>query len=193
MQSWARFRTAGALAACAYAVHSLRYALAYGSHAGTELQRQGHAYLAGAPVLLTALLALGAGELVRAVARGDRAPGAPPPLTRIWALAALALMAVFGLQESLEGLLAAGHPAGVAAVVSGGGWLAAPLAIAFGLLVAVVDRGARAVLAARSARLRMPAPRPPIAAFSFAPPHERARRGSNRLRRGRAPPLAAGS
>jgi hypothetical protein len=64
MQSWARFRTAGALAACAYAVHSLRYALAYGSHAGTELQRQGHAYLAGAPVLLTALLAVGAALLV---------------------------------------------------------------------------------------------------------------------------------
>jgi branched-chain amino acid transport system ATP-binding protein len=64
MQSWGRFRAAGALAACAYAVHSLRYALAYGSQAPAELQSQGHAYLAGAPVLLTALLAVGAGELV---------------------------------------------------------------------------------------------------------------------------------
>jgi hypothetical protein len=190
MQSWARFRTAGALAACAYAVHSLRYALAYGSHAGAELQRQGHAYLAGAPVLLTALLALAAAELVRAVARGDRAPDAAPSLTRTWALAAVALMAIFGVQESLEGLLAAGHPAGVAAVVGGGGWLAAPLAIAFGLLVAVVERGARAALAARPARLRLPAPRPAIAGFSFAPPHDRARRGSNGLARGRAPPVA---
>jgi hypothetical protein len=65
-----------------------------------------------------------------------------------------------------------------------------PLAVAFGLLVAVVDRGARAVLATGPARLRLPAARPPIVDFSFAPPHERARRGTNTLRRGRAPPIA---
>jgi hypothetical protein len=192
MQSWARFRTAGALAACAYAVHSLRYTLAYGSHAGSELHRQGHAYLAGAPVLLTALLALGAGELVRAAARGERAPDARRTLLRTWALAAVALMAVFGVQESLEGLLAAGHPAGLAAVFGGGGWLAAPLSAVFGLLVAVLDRGARAVLAGASARLRLAAPRPPALRVSLLPPAGRAPQRAVSLRRGRAPPLVAG-
>jgi uncharacterized membrane protein YidH (DUF202 family) len=192
MQSWARFRTAGALAACAYAVHSLRYTLAYGSHAGTELHRQGHAYLAGAPVLLTGLLALGAGELVRAAARGERAAETRPSLARMWVLGAVALMAIFGIQESLEGLLATGHPAGLAAVLGGGGWLAVPLAVAFGLLVAVLDRGARAVLSGTAARLRLAAPRPPALRISFVAPVGCAPQRAIALRRGRAPPSVAG-
>src|ERR671936_2612673 len=137
MRRWARLRTGATLAACAYAVHSLRYALAYGSHAGAELQRQGHAYLGAAPVLLTALLALGAGELIRAAARGDRHAGAPAPLLRVWALAAVALVGIFGIQELLEGMVAAGHASGLQAVGGGGGWLPAPLSGGFGVLFAL--------------------------------------------------------
>jgi hypothetical protein len=40
-----RFRLAALLAAGALAVHELRYALAYGEHAGREASAQGHAYL----------------------------------------------------------------------------------------------------------------------------------------------------
>ena len=40
-----RFRLASLLAAGALAVHELRYALAYGDHAGHEAAAQGHAYL----------------------------------------------------------------------------------------------------------------------------------------------------
>jgi hypothetical protein len=188
MQRWDRLRTAGALAACAYAVHSLRYLLAYGSHAGTELHRQGHAYLAGAPVLLTAALAVGAGELVRAAARGDRPATHKASLTTTWALAAVTLLAMFGTQELLEGVLATGHPTGIAAIVGGGGWLAAPLSVAFGLLVAVLGRGARAALAGPGARLRLAAPRPVPLRLSWPPPRDGARRGAGPWRRGRAPP-----
>lgn len=185
-------RTAGTLAACAYAVHSLRYLLAYGSHAQGELQRQGHAYLSAAPVLLTALLALGAGELLRAAARGERAPGAGLPLLRTWALAAGALLALFCIQELLEGILAAGHPGGLQAVAAGGGWLAVPLSCAFGLLAAVLLRGARAVLSGSGAALRLALPRPQALCPGRPMPAATVRRGTVRLGRGRAPPAPAG-
>jgi hypothetical protein len=191
MQSWARLRTGATLAACAYAVHSLRYTLAYGSHADSELQRQGHAYLAAAPALLTALLALGAGELVRAAARGERASGGGSPLLRTWGLASVVLLAIFGIQEVAEGMFAAGHPGGVDAIVGGGGWLAAPLAAAFGLLVAVLGRGARAVLAGEAARLRPAAARAAQLTLAWPAPPDGAGRGAELWRRGRAPPRAA--
>jgi hypothetical protein len=191
MHRWARFRTAGSLAACAYAVHSLRYLLAYGSHAGAELHRQGHAYLAGAPIVLTAVLAVGAGELARAAARGHRPSAGGASLLATWMVAALALLAMFSIQELLEGLLATGHPAGIAAVAGGGGWLAAPLSVAFGLVVAVLGRAARAALGGAGARLGPTATRPAPVRLSWAPPREGARRGAGPWRRGRAPPTAA--
>jgi hypothetical protein len=171
-------------------VHSLRYALAYGSHAGAELQRQGHAYLGAAPVLLTALLALGAGELIRAAARGDRHAGAPAPLLRVWALAAVALVGIFGIQELLEGMVAAGHASGLQAVVGGGGWLAAPLSVAFGLLFAVLGRAAHAVLA--GTRLRLAAPLPAGPARSWSCSIDAAPIGARLSARGRGPPALAG-
>lgn len=189
MRSWARLRTGATLAACAYAVHSLRYTLAYGSHAGSELHRQGHAYLAGAPVLLTALLALGAGELVRTAARGEEAPGAKASLPRTAALAGVALLAIFGIQELVEGVLAAGHPAGLEAIVGGGGWLAAPLSAAFGLLVAVLDRGACAVRAHPRVRVCAPATHQVERRLSWPLPPDGVGRGAELWRRGRAPPV----
>jgi len=50
------------------------------------------------------------------------------------------LLAIFVGQECLEGLIAAGHPAGPAAVLAAGGWIAMPLALAIGTLLAVVAR-----------------------------------------------------
>ena len=55
---------------------------------------------------------------------------------------------LFVLQETLEGLFATGHPGGAAGVFGHGGWWAIPLALAVGLLLALVlrvaDRFARA-------------------------------------------------
>jgi hypothetical protein len=192
MRRWARLRTGATLAACAYAVHSLRYALAYGSHAGEELQRQGHAYLSAAPVVLTAVLALAAGELIRAAARGDEAPVATAPLRRTWLLGAMALLAIFSVQELLEGVLAAGHTSGVQALVGGGGWLAAPLAIVVGLVLALLQRGARRLLAAAGPRLGAPRPRPLAATLAPSTPRPAGRNLLGSWLRGRAPPALAG-
>ena len=54
-------------------------------------------------------------------------------------------MAVFIAQETVEGMLAAAHPAGVAAVLGHGGWIAAPIALAVGRVVAYLLGGLDAV------------------------------------------------
>ena len=79
-----------------------------------------------------------------------------------------ALLLVFCSQELAEGALAPAHPAGLAALVAGGGWVAAPLALAFGLLVAVAERLLDRAEIAIAARLQAPirpaaAPDPPAA------------------------------
>ena len=89
-----------------------------------------------------------------------------------------------------EGALAEGHPAGVAGVVGHGGWLAIPLALAVGALVAAAARGAEALETLGDPRpipaLRLPAP--PLVA---APGRAVAVVGGRVLARhlaGRAPP-----
>jgi len=63
-------RSAALIALAALAVHQLRYLLAYGSDAHTELLRQGHAYLfQSLPVLIGFGLSAIAASLVRAVLR----------------------------------------------------------------------------------------------------------------------------
>ncbi|HEU4978594.1 MAG TPA: hypothetical protein VFT42_06850 [Solirubrobacteraceae bacterium] len=132
-------RTAALLLTAAFAVHQLRYALAFGHHAGHALAHQGHGYLLFAGPLLGSLLGL-------AVARMLRALAAPPAgrtarvhrLGVLWPLCSLALVALYTGQETLEGLVASGHPHGWAAVAASGGWLALPLAAAAGLVVALL-------------------------------------------------------
>ena len=78
---------------------------------------------------------------------------------RLWARTSSALLAMFVVQETLEGLLAPGHPAGFAAVFGHGGWLALPLAAAVGALIALALRGAAAtepLAAAPAGWLRWP-------------------------------------
>jgi uncharacterized membrane protein YidH (DUF202 family) len=103
-------RAAALLYVAELAVHQLRYRLAYGHHAGHELAAQGHAYLSWATLLAALLLAAAGGELVAQLARAERRREHRRRRWLIcWAAASAALLIAYACQESLEGLLAAGH------------------------------------------------------------------------------------
>jgi hypothetical protein len=140
-------RGAALMPAAALGVHQLRYELAFGADAPRALAQQGHAYLSSLTpwIVLLAGLALGAslGSLAQRWARGPEAQDAGALSrraagVRVWLLASAALFAIFAGQELMEGLLAGGHAAGVAAVLGGGGWWALPAALAVGGLLALV-------------------------------------------------------
>ena len=193
-----RSRAAALLPLASFAVHELRYRLAYGPDSGSQLARQGHAYLGVLRPLVAIGCALAAAELLARLAaawRVGEADERPFGRRRLWALVALALAAVYVGQELLEGALASGHPAGLGGVLGGGGWLALPLSIAIGGVLALALAGARAaVLALAHGRRRAPAPRvrgrsrrPPLSALL-------ARQAPLALAAaGRAPPVAAAS
>jgi hypothetical protein len=141
-----RFRAAALIAAGALAVHELRYLLAYGDRSGAEAAAQGHAYLASVTTVVAALLVLVVATFIARLASGARAAGAASIHSprRLWAMVTIAVLAIFVLQESVEGLLASGHPAGLDGVFGHGGWLAVPLAAVIGALIALALRGAAA-------------------------------------------------
>jgi len=157
---------AGALIAVgALGVHDLRYLLAYQGDAGRELSLQGHGYLRLATPLIAGLVVLAAAafatRLLRAYAAGDGdEPRALPSTRRIWLLTSALLVSVYSVQEWLEGGLATGHPGGLAAPYSHGGWLAVPLALVIGLVLALALRGAAAAIAVAAARGRARLGRP---------------------------------
>src|SRR5919109_261204 len=62
------------------------------------------------------------------------------PLARRIAVFAASLLAIYAGQESLEGILAAGHSLGVATLLADGAWIALPLALGIGALAAVIAR-----------------------------------------------------
>ena len=131
----------------AFAVHQLRYWLAFGSKAGIELQRTGHSYLHSAVPWLIVLLALAVGGFLRALGRAFAGHTSPArftlSLTALWLACSAALVAIFACQEFLEGLFATGHPAGLAGVFGYGGWWSIPAAMSIGLVLATVLHGAR--------------------------------------------------
>ncbi|MGP0052703.1 MAG: hypothetical protein ACLPZR_28225 [Solirubrobacteraceae bacterium] len=151
----ARSRIAGLapvalLPPAAFAVHQLRYMLAYGAGAGAELQRTGHSYLHSAVPWLVLALALVAGGFLRALGRAFSGQTSLPRYTLsfagLWLACAAALVAIFACQEFMEGLLARGHPAGWVGIFGYGGWWAIPAAICIGLVLAAVLHGARWML-----------------------------------------------
>jgi hypothetical protein len=124
----------------AFAVHQIRFMLWYGQGSDGALGAQGHAYLGVAgPVVLVAAVLASASFLDR-LARGARTSA--PRFGRLWAAVSALLVAVYCLQESLESLLASGHPGGIGGVLGHGGWLCVPLSVAVGLVLALVLRGA---------------------------------------------------
>lgn len=144
----------------AFAVHQLRYELAYGSRAGAELHATGHSYLHSAVPWLVLLIALAVGGFLRRLGRAYARRCTPREFTlsftAAWAACAAALILIFFCQETLEGWFAAGHPSGLPAAFGDGGWWAIPVAAGIGLLLAAVLHGARWIVAAVAQRRSRP-------------------------------------
>ncbi len=162
---------AGAVPIAAFAVHQLRYRLAFGAGASAELQRQGHSYLHSAvPWLILALgLSVGAflSSLGRALSGQRTAPRFGVSLIGLWMICSACLVTIYAAQELLEGLFATGHPAGLAGVFGDGGGWAIPAALCVGLVLAALLHGARWVLHEIATRRT---PRPRLAAARHARP-----------------------
>jgi hypothetical protein len=134
----------------AFAVHQLRYWLAFGSRAGAELQAPGHSYLPSVVPWIVLLIALSLGMFLRALGRalgGHRSlPRYTLSFTALWLVCAACLVAIYVTQEFLEGLFATGHPSGLIGIFGYGGWWSIPAALAVGLVLSAVFHGARWVL-----------------------------------------------
>ncbi len=141
---------AALMPAGAFAVHQLRYWLAFHGQAGAELQRQGHAYLHSLVPWIVALVALAIGAFLRSLGRafGGRCsvPRYTASFAALWLVCAASLVAIYVLQELLEGLLLVGHPAGLTGIFGFGGWWSIPVALAVGLVLAAAFHGAQWVL-----------------------------------------------
>jgi hypothetical protein len=193
-----RVRPSGLLLipAAALVVHQARFTLAYGARANAELAAQGHSYLQSVVPWTILALGVGASMFLRRAARVART-GVSGTFTRVsaaalWAITTVALLVIYAVQESLEGLEVSGHPGGLSGVFGHGGWWAAPAAAVVALGVVAILRLGRAVLrlasrlahGSRSVRgLRLPVPLS-VALVAPAPLALAAA--------GRAPPLASG-
>jgi hypothetical protein len=148
-RAW-RPKAAALLFAGSLAVHELRYVVAYGPGAGHAEATQGHAYLTLlAPAVASAAVLALAAWLVR-LAAGRAGPDGESPIPgfrRLWGGMSALLIALFVVQETLEGLTSADHPAGVAGVLGHGGWTALVLAVAVGAVLALALRAAGVALA----------------------------------------------
>jgi hypothetical protein len=145
--------------AAAVVVHQARYSLAYGPRASSELVAQGHSYLHSVVPWTILALGLAATSFVRRVAaayRTGNAGLAPLGTARVWAAAFGALLAIYAVQETLEGFVVSGHPSGVAGVVGHGGWWAIPAAaLVAGAVTAVLLLGRALLRIAAAARSRL--------------------------------------
>jgi hypothetical protein len=141
---------AALLPPAALAVHELRYLLAFGPHAGLELQRQGHSYLHSLVPWIVLLLAVAVGLFLGALGRALRGQSSLPRYTAsflaLWLLCAVSLTLIYVAQELLEGLFAAGHPTALAGIFGYGGSWAIPAALVVGLVLAALLHGAREVI-----------------------------------------------
>ena len=146
------------LPVAALGVHELRYRLAYGSHADSALAAQGHGYVDSLAPWLVLLLGLALGAfLVRvAGALGGRADATPRrSFAALWLLSTVSLVAIYTVQELLEGVFSAGHPSGLAGLFGHGGWWSLAASVVVGAGLAAVLRLASAVV---SSALRLAGP-----------------------------------
>jgi hypothetical protein len=137
--------------AAGYVVHDARYRLAYGAQASQELAAQGHSYLHSVVPWLGLILAGGFGLFVRRAARiaGGRGDAhARRPFATVWLLTSIGLIAIYTLQEAVEGTVAEGHPGGIEGIFGHGGAWAIPVAVAAGFLIAVFLTISHAVIGA---------------------------------------------
>lgn len=180
MVRWSdRTRAAALVPIGALAVHQLRYWLAYGPAASRELLDTGHSYLHSLTPWIVLAVGIAVGSFLARLARtrgsGEVDERGGRGLLALWMIAAGSLLAIYVGQEVLEGLLEAGHPAGLIGVLGDGGWWAIPAAVAIGGALALLIRGGRAAIAlvarlgcapTRPARRALPAwSRPAAASF----------------------------
>jgi len=164
-----RLAPAALMPAGAFAVHQLRYWLAFGGRAGVELAVQGHSYLHSVVPWMVLLIALAVGVFLFAFGRALGGGGSLPRYTLsfagLWLVCAACLVGVYIGQEFLEGVFATGHPGGLAGIFGYGGWWSIPAALAVGLVLAAVFHSARRVLhavAERHGRRAVVAGRAPV-------------------------------
>jgi hypothetical protein len=192
---------------CALAVHQLRFYLAFGSHAPAVLARDGHGYLQFAEPAVLVLAALAVGWFAGVVAlraigssvegrthaapRNAELPGRGGTV-RVWLVCALLLFALYCCQELFEGFFSPGHPAGFAGVVGQGGWIAAPISLLVGGLLAIALRAAERLLGAAQRRVTPRWTRAADEIVAHAPPRTQDWRLDPRagVVAGRAPPRA---
>jgi hypothetical protein len=150
--------------AAAFAVHQLRYWLAFGGGAGAQLHAQGHAYLHSVAPWIALLLAISAGAFLRALGRAARGYRSLPSYTvsfaGLWLVCAACLVGIYATQELMEGFLVTGHPGGLVGIFGYGGWWSVPAALAVALALAAVFHGARWTLEEVARRHAAPVPAP---------------------------------
>lgn len=149
--------------AAAFAVHQLRFLLAFGSAAGAELTDTGHSYLHSLVPWIVLLVGLSVGGFLWALGRavsGERSTShRATSFLLLWLICAVSLVAIYSTQEFLEGLFATGHPTGLEGIFGFGGLWALPSAAAVGLVLAAIFYGARWTLdevSRRSSRVARP-------------------------------------
>jgi hypothetical protein len=174
-------RAVALLAAASAAIHQLRYAIGYGPAADHELAVHGHGYLAFALPLVVGVTVLAMATVLVRFARGGSQPRPQASFGALWLGSVVALAAIYGIQESVEG----------AGAIAGSGWIGLALAIPAGLFVALAIKGASAAdegIRARRAALG-------FHDFVEASPSGFARIGAGRAGaaglRARAPPRAS--
>jgi hypothetical protein len=161
---------AALMGAGAFGVHQVRFALSPAQGAALHA----HGYLAPLGAVLVGLLLFALASALARIARGVVEEA--PRLRRLWAGTSASLVAVYCLQESIEGVLTQGSPFGM---FERGGWVAVPLALAMGLAIALVMRGAAAasavVAASRRARgVSLPLPPFDVVLEPWSPRNTRA-------------------
>jgi hypothetical protein len=144
----------------ALAVHELRYVLA-----GRREDPHEHAYMPWAIPIACALLGLALAEFAARLAvriREDDQPVHLPAGVR-WLTASTLLTAIFSMQEVTERFIAHGRFDIADSLVVHGGWVALPLCFVVGAVIALLLRGAHALLTrtwgtVRAARSRIAEP-----------------------------------
>ncbi len=187
---------AGLVPVAAFAVHQLRYLLAYGSGASAELTDTGHSYLHSVVPWIMLLVGTSVGaflwSLGRAAAGKRSVGGRGLSFLALWLVCAICLVAIYCTQEFLEGLFATGHPTGIEGIFGFGGLWALPSAVGVSLVLSTILHGARWTLeqvgGRRRSHLAAPSQRVPL----VARPRDIARTPIGPLIRGwcdRGPPL----
>lgn len=143
------------------AVHQLRYLLAFGSDAGSQLSAQGDHYVATAAVVAGALVLLSVTAGLMKLFAASRGRGTltvtRAPFWLLWLALAALLLVGFCALEGLEIALEAHHAAGLIGIFGHGGLWALPAAASVGAVMALLVHGGRALLkiAARRRSLRV--------------------------------------